>query len=633
MNKKEFRNLINQIQKVKIGVIGDFCLDAYWFIDESRSELSIETGKKTFTIRQQKYSLGGAGNVANNLAAIGVKEISAFGVVGADPFGEEMVSIMQKAGIKTTHILVQEEQWSTHVYTKPYIEDEEQNRIDFGNFNILSEKIADLLISNIIDEVDGLDAMIINQQVLSGIHTPYFRKKLIDVICSRPDKIFIADSRNYSNEYNGAYRKMNDHEAVLLCNLKKDPSDVVLHTEVMESATTLFNRYRKPLFVTRGSRGSLAIDKSEIVEIPGLLILSRIDTVGAGDSYLAGVTSALAAGYGIGIAAEIGTFVAGVTIQKLFQTGTASPEEIFKIGEDPDYIYRPELAENIRYAYYFEDSEIEIISSLSDKLNIKHAIFDHDGTISLLREGWELIMTPMMIKAILGEHYLDADEALYHKVQSRVNDYIDKTTGLQTLVQMKGLIELIREFGLVPEDHMLDEFGYKQIYNNELLRMVKEREKKLKKGELSVEDFTVKNIIMFLGELHKAGVKLYLVSGTDEEDVKNEASILGYSHLFDGGIFGAVGDVNKEAKKIVLNRILRSIGESADGQMVTFGDGPVEIRETHKKGGIAIGIASNELRRFGLNESKRTRLIKAGADLIIPDFSQFPIILKLLNIY
>ena len=60
----------------------------------------------------------------------------------------------------------------------------------------------------------------------------------------------------------------------------------------------------------------------------------------------------------------------------------------------------------------------------------------------------------------------------------RVDEYIDKTTGIQTLVQMKGLLGLIREFGCVPEEKILDESGYKKIYNDELLKMVKEREKK-----------------------------------------------------------------------------------------------------------------------------------------------------------
>jgi len=57
-------------------------------------------------------------------------------------------------------------------------------------------------------------------------------------------------------------------------------------------------------------------------------------------------------------------------------------------------------------------------------------------------------------------------------------------------------------------------------------------------------------------------------------------------------------------------------------QLCCFGDGPVELRETRKQGGIAVGVASDEVRRFGLNMEKRTRLVKAGADVIVPDFSQ-----------
>ena len=185
-----------------------------------------------------------------------------------------------------------------------------------------------------------------------------------------------------------------------------------------------------------------------------------------------------------------------------------------------------------------------------------------------------------MIKAVLGDKFLQADEALYRKVESRVYEFINKTTGIQTLVQMKILLDVIREFGCVPEEQMLDEFGYKEIYNNELMLMVKEREKKLERAELSVEDFTLKNALPLLKKLQKAGVKLYLASGTDEKDVKDEAAVMGYDHLFEGGIFGAVGDVNKEAKKIVLDRIINIIGESETEQVVTFGDGPVEIRET-----------------------------------------------------
>jgi len=632
MKKEKLQKILNDIVAVKIAVLGDFCLDAYWFIDEAMSEISVETNQATRPVAQQRYSLGGAGNVTNNLAAMKIKDIRAFGVIGTDPFGAEMVRIMKETGIQPENLLIQEENWYTHAYAKPYINDTELNRVDFGNYNHLSKETADRLIEILIREIPEVDLVIINQQVPSGIHTDYFKKRLVEVIQQFPEKTFIVDSRNFNDYYTGAIRKMNDTEAARLCGHTKKPDDVVLYSEVVSSAKELYKRYQKPLFITRGSMGSLTIDETCISEIPGLMILSKVDTVGAGDSYLAGAASSLAAGYDMETAAQIGSFVAGVTVQKLFQTGTASPEEILRIGTDPDFIFASELAEDKRHAIYLPNTEIEIVNKWEVKPQIKHAIFDHDGTISTLREGWELIMGPMMIKAILGDKFLEADESLYQKVKARSDEFIDKTTGIQTLVQMKGLIELIREFGCVPEDKILDEFGYKQIYNDELLIMVKVREEKFLKGELSLEDFTLKNAVPFLQKLHDAGVKLYLASGTDETDVKSEARVLGYDHLFEGRIYGAVGDITKEAKKIVLDRILDSIGESAFGTIATFGDGPVEMRETKKRDGIAIGIASNELRRYGLNENKRTRLIKAGADIIVPDFSQIPQLLSLLNI-
>ena len=634
MKKEQLLQIIKDISAVKIAVLGDFCCDAYWFIDEAMSEISVETNQATRPVRQQRYSLGGAGNVTNNLAAIGIKEIRAFGVIGTDPFGAEMKRIMTATGIDPTNLLVQEEEWYTHTYAKPYIDDFELNRVDFGNYNVLSKETADRLIESLVRTVPEVDLVIINQQVPSGIHTEYFRKRLVEVINQFPKKNFIVDSRNYNDFYDGAIRKMNDTEAARLCGLDKKPDEVVLYSEVVASAKTLYEKFGKPLFITRGSKGSLTIDANGISEVPGLMIISKVDTVGAGDSYLAGAAGALAAGYPMQEAAQLGALVAGVTVQKLFQCGKATPEEILHIGENSDFIYHHELAEEIRMAKYMEDTEIEIVdqSILSKDIYPKYAIFDHDGTISTLREGWEEIMNPMMIKAILGKNWKDADDLLYHKVAVRVADFIDKTTGIQTLVQMQGLIALVREFGCVPEEEILDIFGYKKIYNDELLLMVNEREKKLKHGELALEDFTLKNAVPFLMRLYQAGVKLYLASGTDEEDVKNEAKALGYDYLFEGRIYGAVGDINKEAKKIVLDKILDSIGTTESGQIVTFGDGPVEIRETHKRNGITVGVASNEQRRYGLNAHKRTRLIKAGADIVISDFSQMDQLLELLGV-
>ena len=67
MKKEQLLKILKDISAVKIAVLGDFCCDAYWFIDEAMSEISVETNQATRPVRQQRYSLGGAGNVTNNL--------------------------------------------------------------------------------------------------------------------------------------------------------------------------------------------------------------------------------------------------------------------------------------------------------------------------------------------------------------------------------------------------------------------------------------------------------------------------------------------------------------------------------------------------------------------------------------
>jgi phosphoglycolate phosphatase-like HAD superfamily hydrolase len=302
------------------------------------------------------------------------------------------------------------------------------------------------------------------------------------------------------------------------------------------------------------------------------------------------------------------------------------------VGRAPHYIYLPEIADDPRQAQTHGQTDIEIVRDMPTRLAIQCAIFDHDGTISTLRQGWEEVMEPMMVRAVLGDHFDHADEAVYRKVVDQVRRFIDQTTGVQTLVQMQGLVELVRRMGFVPEEEILDMHGYKTIYNEALMTRVRDRLHRLERGELGVQDFTIKNAVAFLHALRASGITCYLASGTDEADVCGEAEALGYADAFDGGIYGAAGDVTHDAKQIVLERILARIG-SVEGRLVTFGDGPVEMRETHRRGGLAVGVASDEVRRFGLNPAKRARLIRAGASLIVPDFSQMDDLLGFLGVH
>ena len=170
-------------------------------------------------------------------------------------------------------------------------------------------------------------------------------------------------------------------------------------------------------------------------------------------------------------------------------------------------------------------------------------------------------MEPMMVKAVIGGQAVLADEKLLNLVKTRVREYIERTTGIQTIAQMHGLVDLVREFGFVPEGQILSAAEYKTIFNEELIGLVNFRLAKLNTGELDINDFTLKGAVPFLRALQRAGVRLYLASGTDDSDVKREAECLGYADVFDGGIYGSIVKLQRMPKRSLLNAsLMRSTG-------------------------------------------------------------------------
>ena len=615
--------IIGKINDVKIAVYGDFCLDAYWTMDPAGSEVSVETGLQAESVASQIYSPGGAGNVLANVAALKPKEIKVIGVIGDDIHGRELSRQLQQLGADTDALTIQKENFETYTYTKKILEGKEQPRIDFGLNNVRTVETDSEILKNIRHALENYDVLIFNQQVQGSLNNRSFIDGANKLFKEFDDKIVILDSRHYNGEFENVHRKVNETEAAVLLGKDVNPRDFIPFSEIKKDGTEIYNQYSKPTFVTCGSRGILTFDNSGISEIPGIMLNKKLDTVGAGDTTISALALCLAAGIKPVDAAAFANFAAAVTVQKLYTTGTASAEEILELSSDVDFNYNPELAEDIRQAEYLPETEFEICNKgvLKNLGHIKHAIFDHDGTISTLREGWEKIMEPVMIKAVLGDKYKTADKVLFDKVRNRVLNFIDLSTGIQTIIQMEGLVQLVDEFDIVPKAEILDKFEYKEIYNTALMQMVNKRIEKLNRGELTVDDYIVKGAVEFLESLKARGVKLYLASGTDRDDVINEAKVLGYSDLFEGEIHGAVGDVSKYSKRMVIDKIIKENRLNGYELLVT-GDGPVEIKECHKFEGIAMGIASDEVRRYGLNSEKRTRLIKSGADILINDFSQ-----------
>jgi phosphoglycolate phosphatase-like HAD superfamily hydrolase len=428
-----------------------------------------------------------------------------------------------------------------------------------------------------------------------------------------------VDSRDYSDEFEGALRKLNDREALncwsAITQRKIEPDSVSLE----EVLSFLHQRWGKAVCLTRGERGALLMSDAGLQCVDGVQLSQPVDTVGAGDSMLAGMAAALSVGATFLEACELGNSCAAVTVQKLQQTGTANPREIVELRESTAAETDPK-------------SDVEIIVEIGEGLSVRHAVFDHDGTVSTLREGWERVMEPMMTRAILGKQYNRVSKESHDRITLEVLEFIDRTTGLQTLSQMQALIEMIRKHEFVDRADILDVYAYKERYNDELMRSIQTRLDSLEEQRLVQSDLTLRGAPAFLERLYDSGVRLYLVSGTDQKDVEAEAHALGYGHLFENRIYGAVGDLQREAKGEVLDRILGDIGHDHVHELVTFGDGPVEIRASRKRGAFSVGVASDELRRHGWNDAKRTRLIRAGAHILIPDFSDPHRLFELLNL-
>lgn len=630
MDHARINDLFESINQLKLAVVGDLCLDMVMHLDEDPSEVSAETGLPGRAVSRYTCTPGGGANVAANLASLGVASVAVAGVVGDDLFGRELVRQLEAMGIDTATVTVQPKDVQTVVFGKPVLAGAEQARLDFGFRNKLSDASEKAMLEALDHLLQSCDAVVLNQQV-PGSMSPRFIEEAGKLI-ARHDALVLLDSRDHGGAFEGVTRKLNELEMARLAGAASDSSSTLDLKQLHDEARILAESSGRPVFVTRGERGMLAADGDEVHTINGIQLLGKTDPVGAGDTVAAVLTACLAAGAGALEAAELANLAAAVTVGKVHTTGTATRDEIAVLAETVDYVYRPELAEDVRGATYIEGTEIERVCP-PDELTpgrIRHAVFDHDGTISVLRQGWEAIMEPVMIRAILGDRFATAEPSLYAEVRDRVREFIDRSTGIQTILQMEALVQMVHEAGYVPEDRVLDKFGYKQVYNDALMEMVNHRIEKLESGQLSIEDYTVKGAVPLLYALRERGIRLYLASGTDRQDVIDEATRLGYAEVFDGGIHGSVGDVSKYSKKMVIEKIMAD-NNLHGSELVVFGDGPVEIRECRRRGGVAVGLASDEVRRYGLDAQKRTRLIRAGADLVLPDFSQLDALLEVLG--
>lgn len=328
MRRSTLEAILSQAPHLKIMVVGDYFLDHYLLIDATKHHVSVETGKDAYQVTAVRSTPGAAGTVVNNLHALGVRNIQAVGLIGADGYGIQLSQLLQAQCVNTKNLLMSPKRL-TPTYIKPMLCDEgreeELNRLDLKNWIPAPLEFEEQFVEILWKEGPHCDAIIVADQVDEdecGVITTRIRDTLAELGKKHSELTIFVDSRKRIDRFSHVLIKPNEFEggrAVGMDSAKDAPEEVV---------KSLFARTRKPVFLTCGEQGQWVYNGSEAVHVPALQVSGPTDIVGAGDSTSAGIVVALAAGAGHREAAFLGNLVASITITKLGTTGTASPQEV-----------------------------------------------------------------------------------------------------------------------------------------------------------------------------------------------------------------------------------------------------------------------------------------------------------------
>ncbi|HCQ04017.1 MAG TPA: haloacid dehalogenase, partial [Candidatus Latescibacteria bacterium] len=221
-------------------------------------------------------------------------------------------------------------------------------------------------------------------------------------------------------------------------------------------------------------------------------------------------------------------------------------------------------------------TSIEIVNPAINRGSFGYVLFDFDGTISVIRQGWREIMISMMVD-ILADFKTGETES---DLINLVTGFVDELTGQQTIYQMLRFCEEIRHRNGTPADASI----YKQQFHDQLNIHIADRMQGLKSGALLPEDLMLPGTLDLLENLTNRGLELYLASGTDIQYVQIEAELLGVTSYFKGRIFGALDHYQAFSKARVIQDILQTYAVQGD-QLLGFGDGYVEIENVKAVGG------------------------------------------------
>jgi D-beta-D-heptose 7-phosphate kinase/D-beta-D-heptose 1-phosphate adenosyltransferase len=305
-----FNKILNEFKKQKLLIIGDLILDRYIWGKVNR--ISPEAPVPIVEVTDENFLLGGASNVANNIASLG-GQTSIIGVAGNDRAGEILIKMLQEKSIKCRGVICSSR--PTTVKTRVIAHNQQVVRFDREDKNQIDGKVFKELINCIRHELPDHDAVIISDYKKGIVSLELVREVIKN---SKPKNIFVAVDPKVGHFHyykNVSLITPNTNEASIASGIEiKDERSLI------NAGKTLLKRIScDAVLITRGEHGMSLFRKDEVVHIP-TVARNVYDVTGAGDTVIATFTIAYASAADMRDAAIIANHAAGIVVGEV---GTA----------------------------------------------------------------------------------------------------------------------------------------------------------------------------------------------------------------------------------------------------------------------------------------------------------------------
>jgi len=317
-----------QLAKKKpfILVIGDLMIDHY--IWGSASRLSPEAPVPIVNVKNESTTLGGAGNVVQNLVSLGAK-VSVSGVIGNDASGDKLIEILEGEGVETS-VVVKDSSRPTTVKSRVLVGSHQLVRIDREISDSISIDLENELTNKLLTHIEKAD-IIIFSDYNKGLFTPSFTQRLIGVAKSFNKKVVIDPKGLDYSKYKGAYIiKPNRKELAEAAKTEKIKS----FTEIQGAAQVIFSQTDTDYLVVTLSEEGMAIITPRSNQLLPVKATEVFDVTGAGDTVIATISYFIAAGFSVEEACELANHAAAIVIRHVGSATTTIEQIIQNIEND-----------------------------------------------------------------------------------------------------------------------------------------------------------------------------------------------------------------------------------------------------------------------------------------------------------